>query len=143
MPADLKAFLLGAVPAAARPAIEEMDVDHIVPWDEKDMEEFSMKRTFTAYGTVVGQNERRTDIDYWQWYDQKNGIIWIGDDINHYQRDVEGQESIFAVSYRGSQLYLTLAGLDIEAMMGEGLPDAVKNLLDAGLDFSAAMIFGV
>ena len=141
MPADLKAFLLGAVPAAARPAIEEMDVDHIVPWDEKDMEEFSMKRTFTAYGTVVGQNERRTDIDYWQWYDQKNGIIWIGDDINHYQRDVEGQESIFAVSYRGSQLYLTLAGLDIQAMIGGELPDALKGLLDAGLDFSAAMIF--
>jgi len=140
MPADIKAFMLSAVPAAMRPAIEEMDFGDIT--HSIDMEGFDMKRTFTTYGTVVGQNERRTEIDYWRWYDQKNGIIWIGHNLDRFENLGDKElESIFAVSYRGTQLCLTLAGFDMQTMMGAQLPDILKNLLDASMDFSAAMIF--
>ena len=140
MPADIKAFMLSAVPAAMRPAIEEMDFGEIA--HSIDMEGFDMKRTFTTYGTVVGQNERRTEIDYWRWYDQKNGIIWIGHNLDRFENLGDKEiESIFAVSYRGTQLCLTLAGFDMQTMMGVELPDILKNLLDASMDFSAAMIF--
>lgn len=140
MPADIKAFMLSAVPAAMRPAIEEMDFGEIT--HSIDMEGFDMKRTFTTYGTVVGQNERRTEIDYWRWYDQKNGIIWIGHNLDRFENLGDKEiESIFAVSYRGTQLCLTLAGFDMQTMMGVELPDILKNLLDASMDFSAAMIF--
>lgn len=140
MPADIKAFMLSAVPAAMRPAIEEMDFGDIT--QSIDMEGFDMKRTFTTYGTVVGQNERRTEIDYWRWYDQKNGIIWIGHNLDRFENLGDKEvESIFAVSYRGTQLCLTLAGFDMQTMMGVQLPDILKNLLDASMDFSAAMIF--
>lgn len=140
MPEDIKAFMLSAVPAAMRPAIEEMDFGDIT--HSIDMEGFDMKRTFTTYGTVVGQNERRTEIDYWRWYDQKNGIIWIGHNLDGFENLGDKEvESIFAVSYRGTQLCLTLAGLDMQTMMEVQLPDILKNLLDASMDFSAAMIF--
>jgi hypothetical protein len=140
MPADIKAFILSAVPSSMRPAIEDMDFGEIT--HSIDMEGFDMKRTFTTYGTVVGQNERRTEIDYWRWYDQKNGIIWIGHNLDRFENLGDKEvESIFAVSYRGTQLCLTLAGFDMQTMMGMDLPEILNKLLDASMDFSAAMIF--
>ena len=140
MPADIKAFILSAVPSSMRPAIEDMDFGEIT--HSIDMEGFDMKRTFTTYGTVVGQNERRTEIDYWRWYDQKNGIIWIGHNLDRFENLGDKEvESIFAVSYRGNQLCLTMAGVDMETMMGMDLPEILNKLLDASMDFSAAMIF--
>ena len=75
MPADIKAFMLSAVPAAMRPAIEEMDFGEIA--HSIDMEGFDMKRTFTTYGTVVVGTTRRTVLSGLDiiWTDLKISVI--------------------------------------------------------------------